>query len=177
MPAANLKPLISLADYERAAAELLDSATYGYIAGGAGDEITLSDNIAAWQRLAIRPRMLVGVGQRDLSTQLLGRRRAHPVLIAPTAFQRLAHPEGEIATARAAEATDTIICLSSLATTNPGALAQAVPEASRWFQLYVFADRGLSTELAASAVEHGYEALVVTVDLLVVGLRERELRT
>ena len=169
--------LITLADYERAAAEVLDAGPLSYIAGAAGDEITLRDNLAAWQRLAIRPRMLVGVGRRDLSVELLGARRPHPVLIAPTAFQRLAHPEAEIATARAAAATDTIMCLSTLATTPPQALAEAVPDAPRWFQLYVFSDRGVSRELVSVAAAGGYEALVVTVDLPVYGVRERELRS
>lgn len=168
--------LISLADYERAAAAVLDEGAHSYLAGGATDETTLRDNLAAWGRLAIRPRMLVGVGQRDPSVELLGRRRPHPVLIAPTAFQRFAHADGEIATARAAAATNTIMCLSTLATTSADALAEAVPEAPRWFQLYVFSDRGISRELVQRAADHGYEALVVTVDLPVVGIRDRELR-
>jgi 4-hydroxymandelate oxidase len=177
MDQANPPGLISLADYERAATELLDPGALSYLAGAAADEITLRDNLAAWQRLAIRPRMLVGVGQRDLGVELLGRRRPHPVLIAPTAFQRLAHPEAEIATARAAAKTGTVMCLSTLSTTPPDRLAEAVPDAPRWFQLYVFSDRGISSELVSRAVQHGYEALVVTVDLPVFGVRERELRS
>ncbi len=177
MPRPDPETLISIADYERAAAEVLGAAAHSYLAGGATDETTLRDNPAAWGRLAIRPRMLVGVGRRDLSVELLGRRRAHPLLIAPTAFQRLAHVEGEIATARAAAATATIMCLSTLATTSPEALAEAVPEAPRWFQLYVFSDRGVSRELVQRAAGNGYEALIVTVDLPVYGLRERELRS
>jgi 4-hydroxymandelate oxidase len=168
--------LVSLADYEREAERALVPGAWAYYAGGAGDEITLRENAVAWSRLAIRPRVLVGVGERDPSVTLLGRRRAHPVLIAPTAHQRLAHPDGELATARAAAATETIMCLSTLATTSLIDLARAVPDASRWFQLYVFKDRGLSRELVASAVAHGYEALVLTADLPVVGTRERELR-
>jgi 4-hydroxymandelate oxidase len=171
------QPLLSLADYERAASELLDAGALSYIAGGAGDEITLDDNLAAWRRFALRPRMLVGVGHCDTSIELLGVRRPHPLLIAPTAFQRLAHRDGEIATAQAAAATATVMCLSTLATTSPEALAEAVPDAPRWFQLYVFSDRGVSRELVARAVQHGYEALVVTVDLPILGVRERELRS
>jgi isopentenyl diphosphate isomerase/L-lactate dehydrogenase-like FMN-dependent dehydrogenase len=169
--------LISLADYERAAAAVLEPGALAYYAGGAGDEITLRDNISAWGRLAIAPRMLVGVGRRDPSVTVLGKRRPHPLMIAPTAYQRLGHVEGEIATARGAAATGTVMCLSTLGTTSAPALAQSVPDASRWFQLYVFADRGVSRELVAQAIEHGYEALVVTVDLPVLGFRERELRT
>jgi 4-hydroxymandelate oxidase len=175
--AADPPTLISLADYERAAADILDVGAHSYVAGAAADEITLRDNLAAWRRIAIRPRVLVGVGRRDPSVELLGRRRPHPVLIAPVAFQRLAHQEAEIATARAAAATDTVMCLSTLATTPPEALAAAVPDAPRWFQLYVFTDRGVSAELVARAAAHGFEALVVTVDLPVYGERERELRS
>ncbi len=171
------EPLISLADFERAAVGRLDSAAHGYIVGGAGDEITLEDNEAAWRRIAIRPRMLVGVGQRDQAVELLGRRRPHPLIVAPMAFQRLAHREAEIEMARAAEDTQTIMCLSTLANSSPIELAQAVPGAPRWFQVYVFADRGVTRDLMTQAADHGYEALVVTVDLPVMGVRERDLRS
>jgi 4-hydroxymandelate oxidase len=176
-PADAAGPLVSLADYERAAEGSMEPGAHGYAFGGAGDEITLADNLASWRRLAIRPRMLVGVGRRDPSVTLLGKRRPHPLIIAPMAFQRLAHREGEIATARAAAATDTIMCLSTLATTGAQELATAVPDAPRWFQLYVFADRGVTRELVAVAAQEGYEALVVTVDLPVFGVRERDLRS
>jgi isopentenyl diphosphate isomerase/L-lactate dehydrogenase-like FMN-dependent dehydrogenase len=92
------------------------------------------------------------------------------------AFQRLAHPEAEIATARAAAASGSIVSISTFSNTSIPALAQAAPGAGRWFQLYVFKDRGVSRELVAQAVEHGFEALVITVDLPVIGVRERELR-
>lgn len=173
----DLDALVSPADWERAAQAALNPAAHAYIAGGASEEITLDDNRAAWSRLALVPRALVGVGRRDPSIELLGRRRPHPVLIAPTAYQRLAHPEGECDTARAAAATGTIMCLSTLATTSPEALAAAAPDAPRWFQLYVFRDRGVSRELVARAAGSGFEALVVTVDLTLFGRRERELRS
>lgn len=169
--------LITLADYERAAAESLDAGAQAYYSGGAADEVTLSDNEAAWRRLAIHPRVLVGVSERDLGVKLLGRWRRHPVIVAPTALHGLADPaEGEIATAHAAAATDSIVCISTFATKGVKAVARAVPQASRWFQLYVFNDRSVSRELVARAEEAGYEALVVTVDLPVRGARERELR-
>jgi 4-hydroxymandelate oxidase len=177
MDSAESTPLVSLADYERAAERVLDAGAWAYYAGGAGDELTMHENVAAWARLTIRPRVLVGVGERDPSVTLLGKRRAHPLLIAPTAHQRLAHPDGELATARAAAATETIMCLSTLATTTPADLAQAVPDTPRWFQLYVLKDRGVTRELVAAAVANGYEALMLTADLPVVGVRERELRT
>jgi isopentenyl diphosphate isomerase/L-lactate dehydrogenase-like FMN-dependent dehydrogenase len=169
--------LLSIPDYELAARAHLEPGALAYLDGGAGDELTLRDNVAAWRRWAIRPRPLVPVGTRDAGVTLLGRPRPHPLIVAPMAFQRLAHPDGEVGIARAAHATDTVMCLSTLATVNPTALAEAVPEAPRWYQLYVLSDRGVTRELVAAATEHGYQALVVTVDLPVLGVRERELRT
>jgi 4-hydroxymandelate oxidase len=125
--------LISLADYDRAAAKQLEPGAYGYYFGGAGDEITMHDNVAAWQRLAIRPRVLVGVGRRDPAVTLLGSVRPHPLIVAPMAFQRMAHPAAEIGMARAAAATGAIMCLSTLATTSAATLARACPEGVRLF--------------------------------------------
>src|SRR5437588_559183 len=144
--------LITVADYERAAAESLDAGVQAYYFGGAADEVTLGDNEAAWRRLAIHPRMLVGVSQRDMGVKLLGRERKHPLIVAPTALHGLADPaEGEIATARAAAATKSIVCISTFATKGVRSVAEAVPEASRWFQLYVFNERGVSRALVARA--------------------------
>jgi 4-hydroxymandelate oxidase len=168
---------VTLAELERMAQELLEPGIHGYYAGGAGDELTLRDNQSAWSRIAIRPRVMVDVSVRDPSTTVLGRRRAHPLIVAPTAFHRLASVEGEVASARGAAATETPFCLSTLSTTAAADLATAVPEADRWFQLYVLRDRGVTRELIAAATEHGYEALVVTVDLPVLGVRERDLRS
>lgn len=117
------------------------------------------------------------VSDRDPSTTVLGRPRAHPVIVAPTAVHRLAHPDGEQASARGAAAADAIFCLSSLATASPPEVATAAPDGERWFQLYVFRDRGLSRDLLAEATESGYEAIVITVDLPVLGTRERDIRS
>jgi isopentenyl diphosphate isomerase/L-lactate dehydrogenase-like FMN-dependent dehydrogenase len=168
---------LTIADFEARAAETLDPGPLGYYAGGAGDEITLRDNVEAWRRLALRPRVMVDVSARDPGVTLLGRPRPHPLVVAPMAFHRLACVDGEAATARAALATGTPFSLSTLATTTIPELAGAVPEADRWFQLYVLRDRGITRELVDSAVEHGYEALIVTVDFPEVGTRERDLRT
>ena len=168
---------VTLSDFERAAADRLAPGPHGYYAGGAGDELTLRDNEAAWRRIAIRPRVLVDVSQRDLRTTVLDREHPHPVFVAPTAFHRLAHPDGERATAHGAAAAEALYCLSSLATTTPAAVAEAAPGGRRWFQLYVFKDRGVSDALVDAAVAHGYEAIVVTADLPVLGVRERELRS
>jgi isopentenyl diphosphate isomerase/L-lactate dehydrogenase-like FMN-dependent dehydrogenase len=167
----------TIAEYERLAAETLPPGPYGFFAGGAGDEVTLADNVLAWRRWQIRPRVLVDVSSRDPGTVLLGRARPHPVLVAPTAFHRLAHPDGELATGRAARDTGTVMCLSTFSTVGAGELAEAVPDGTRWFQLYVFRDRGVTTAMVDAAVAGGYEALVVTVDLPVLGRRERDLRS
>jgi 4-hydroxymandelate oxidase len=166
----------SLAEYERDALATMSPQALGYIEGGAGDEVTLADNVAAWRRWALRPRMLVGASGCDLSVTVLGRRRSHPVIVAPTAFQRLAHPDGELAIARAAAATDTVMCVSTFASTGAATVAEGVPEVSRWFQLYALTDRGATRELIEDAARRGYEALVVTVDRPVLGIREREWR-
>ena len=156
----------------------LGVGAFGYFAGGAGDEITLRDNSAAWSRYALHPRVLVDVSERDASVELLGRRRPHPVVVAPMAYQKHAHPEGELATARAASATDSLYVLSTQSTTSPSAVAAAMDAGGgatdRWFQLYVFRDRQISRDLVVEARESGYEALVLTVDFPVAGWRERD---
>ncbi|MGA9858162.1 MAG: alpha-hydroxy acid oxidase [Solirubrobacteraceae bacterium] len=170
-------PLLSLADYERAALAAMSPEARSYIEGGAADELTRDDNPVAWQRLALRPRMLVGASGLDLGTELLGVGRPHPIVVAPTAFQQLVHPDGEIGIARAAEATNTVMCVSTLASAGAAEVAQSAPQTTRWFQLYAFSDPGVTRELVDSAAVHGYEALVVTVDRPVLGLRERERRS
>jgi isopentenyl diphosphate isomerase/L-lactate dehydrogenase-like FMN-dependent dehydrogenase len=164
----------SLADYEREALAKMSPEARGYIEGGAGDEVTLADNVAAWRRWALRPRMLVGARSCDPGVTLLGVRRAHPVIVAPTAFQRLVHPDGEVAIARAAAATGTVMCVSTFASAGAATVAEDVPEVARWFQLYALTDRGATRELIDDAGRRGYEALVVTVDRPVLGIRERE---
>ena len=172
-----MEPPANLAEYERLAAETLPPGPYGFFAGGAGDEITLADNLAAWRRWQVRPRVLVDVASRDPGTVLLGRARPHPVLVAPTAFHRLAHPDGELASGRAARDTGTVMCLSTFSTVGAAELAEAVPGGTRWFQLYVFRDRGVTRAMVEAAAAAGYEALVVTVDLPVLGRRDRDVRS
>jgi 4-hydroxymandelate oxidase len=163
-------------DYERLAEERLDANAHAYFAGGAGDEITMRDNLAAFQRLKLRPRVLVDVGAGTTRTTVLGTEISMPVVIAPLALQRLAHPDGELATARAAAAAETIMCLSTATTTRPAEVAAAAPDAPRWFQVYVFDDRAITEELIAEAIDSGYGALVLTVDAPFLGRRERDLR-
>jgi isopentenyl diphosphate isomerase/L-lactate dehydrogenase-like FMN-dependent dehydrogenase len=168
---------INVADFERAAAEKLDAGTLGYFAGGAGDELTLRDNVAAWSRWRLRPRVLAGIGEVTTVSELLGGSLSMPALVAPVAYQRLVDPEGEIGMARAAAAAGTAMCLSTLATTLPSELSAAVPAGRRWFQLYCFKDEAVTRALMDEAIESGFEAIVVTVDAPPGGNRERDRRT
>jgi isopentenyl diphosphate isomerase/L-lactate dehydrogenase-like FMN-dependent dehydrogenase len=168
---------INVADYERLAEAACEPGYWGYVAGGAGDEITLRENERAFRRRALRPRMLVDVSDVSTRTSLLGTEIALPLGVAPTSLQRVAHPDGEGALARAAAAAGTVYTLSSLASVRPRELAEAAPEALRWFQLYWSRDRGFTSELVAEAAEAGFSALVLTVDLPAAGPRERDLRS
>jgi 4-hydroxymandelate oxidase len=167
--------LANVWDYEAAAAERLEPGAYGYFAGGAGDETTLRDNVEAYRRWLLRPRVLADVAEPETATTVLGTPIALPLLIAPVAYQRVAHPDGEVAMARAAAAAGTIMCLSTLATSTPEEVAAT--GVARWFQLYVFRDPGITRELVDRAREAGFTALVVTVDTPVLGRRERDVRT
>src|SRR5947207_12739471 len=134
---------VNVRDYERLAEERLDANALAYYAGGAGDEVTLRENVAAFQRRKLRPRVLVDVGGCTTATTVLGTEVSMPVLVAPLAVQRMAHPEGELATARAAAAAGTVMCLSTAATARPAEVAVAAPGAPQWFQVYVFEDRAI----------------------------------
>jgi isopentenyl diphosphate isomerase/L-lactate dehydrogenase-like FMN-dependent dehydrogenase len=171
------EPLVNVTDYERAAAERLEPGVLGYFAGGAGDEVTLAENVWAWRRWRLRPRMLAGIGEWETSAEVLGERVAAPILVAPVAYQGLVDPEGEAAMARAAVAAGTVMCLSTLATMRPRDVAAAAPGGRRWFQLYCFRDAGVTRALVEEAVGSGFEAIVVTVDAPRGGNRERDLRT
>ena len=167
---------VNVDDFEEAARERLEPGPYAYFAGGAGDEHTLRANAAAFERWELRPRVLVDVGEVSAATKVLGTQIALPVLVAPTAFQRLADPEGELATARAASAAGTVMCLSTISSVTPAELAAAVPGAPLWFQLYWSRDRGFTKELLAAVADAGFRALVLTVDFPVAGRRERDVR-
>jgi isopentenyl diphosphate isomerase/L-lactate dehydrogenase-like FMN-dependent dehydrogenase len=163
-------------DYEALARESLDENAWEYFRGGAGDESTLRENLAAFERWKLRPRLLVDVTTVDAGTTVLGTPVASPILVAPVALQKLADPEGEAATARAAAAAGTIMMLSSSATMRPGPVAEAAPGGTRWFQVYVFRDRGVTQSLIDEACEHGYSALVLTIDVPILGRREGAIR-
>jgi 4-hydroxymandelate oxidase len=148
---------------------------FDYFAGGAEDEVTLRANRAAWQNVFLRPRVLVDVSTVDTSITLFGQQLAHPVLLAPAAFQRLADPEGECATARAARRSGSLLVASTLATCSVEEIANAAP-GPFWFQLYVFRDRALTQALVERAIAAGASALCLTVTVPVQGRRERDVR-
>jgi 4-hydroxymandelate oxidase len=167
--------LLNIQDYHRAARAKLPKDVLDYYEGGALDEITLRENTAGWERLKLYYYVLAGVGTRDLSTTILGRSISLPIGVAPMAFQKLACAAGEIATANAAKAVGTLFILSSFSNT---AMESVLPQAAspRWFQLYVYKDRGITGELVRRAEAAGAEAIVVTVDAPGLGTRERDVR-
>jgi 4-hydroxymandelate oxidase len=166
---------VNLLDIEARAFERLPREIADYFAGGAEDEVTLRANRAAFDAMLLRPRYLVDVSERDLRTTVLGAPIEFPVMLAPTGFQQLAHPDGELATARAAQRAGTVMVLSTFSTMSLEEVQRAAP-APKWFQLYVHKDRGLTRSLVTRAHAAGYQALVLTVDVPVLGRRERDIR-
>ena len=170
-----MKDVLNLDDFEAPARERLDPAAWAYYSGGAGDEVTLAENVAAFRRHRLRPRILVDVSSVDTSTTFLGTHVSLPVGLCPNAMQTLAHPDGEVATARAAVEASVLMTLSTISGRSLEDVA-ATGAAPRWFQLYVPQDRSLGKDLIRRAVDAGYRAIVLTADLPVPGYRERELR-
>lgn len=166
---------VTVDDYEPIARERLPRDVYDFYAGGAGDEWTLAENRRAFERWSLRPRYLRGAGLPDPSTSILGVPISFPVLVAPWAFQRLAHPDGEIATARAAAAAGTAMVVSSTTIEYLEDVA-AASDGPKWWQLYVFDDRGFTSEMLRRVVDAGYGAVCLTVDFPVSGLRHRDTR-
>lgn len=172
--------IVSLGDHEKHARQHLDDNAWAYFSGGAGDEITLRSNQRAWEKILLSPRVLQAVAGGHTRLQLLGRTLAHPILLAPVAFQRMAHPDAELATAHAAAALGAGLVLSTQSSVPLESVAQAIlGEATRgplWFQLYLQPDRGFTRALVQRAEQAGFEALVLTVDAPVQGVRDRERR-
>ena len=162
------------ASLESRARQVLDRVVYEYFAGGADDESTLRDNEAAWRRIRLLPRVLRDVSTVSTAHDLLGVRIAAPILVAPMAFQRLAHPDGERAMARAAAHSGIPMVVSTMSTVTLEDVAAAAPESVRWFQFYVHRDRDLSRRLLERAEASGCAAVVLTVDLPVVGRRRKD---
>ena len=175
--AERLARMVTLTEFEPLAREVMDPAAFDYVAGGSWDESTLADNEAAWRRLRLRPRVLVDVSRVDAATTMLGVPVAMPVAIAPMAVQSLAHPDAESAMARAAAAAGIPMILSTTSSQSIETVARAVPGGTRWFQVYVQSDSAVSRSLVERAAAAGFEAIVLTVDLPVLGYRERDRRS
>lgn len=178
-PAARLsaipQDIVAAADYEAYARARLDANAWAYIASGAADEITWRDNRAAFDRLRLEGRVLAEVRGGHTRLELFGQPFAHPVLLAPVAYQKLAHPDGELATVQAAAAMDAGMVVSTLASYPLEEIAR-LAQGPLWFQLYIQPDRGFTLELVRRAEAAGYQALVVTVDAPIAGIRNREQR-
>ncbi len=169
--------IVSLADFEPLARLAMEPDAFDYVAGGAYDELTLAENEAAWRRRRLRPRVLVDVSRLDPSTTMLGAPTTMPLAIAPMAAEGLAHPDGETAVARAAAAAGVPFILSTMSTRSMEEVAIAVPDGIRWFQLYTQADPGRTRDLIQRAEASGYRAIILTVDLPLLGYRERDRRS
>lgn len=167
---------VDVMDYARLAPAHMSKMAWEYISGGAVDELTERWNHEAYEHIRLRPRNLVDVSRLDLRTRLFGVEMPFPILLAPTAYHRLAHPEGELATVRGANATGATMVLSTYSTTSLEEVAAAA-QVPLWFQLYVQPDRDFTRALVHRAEAAGYRALAVTVDAPVLGLRYREQRT
>lgn len=163
-------------EWEARAAQVLERGPFDYIAGGAGAESTMRANRDAFESWRLRPRMLMGTAQRDPSISVLGTRSPSPFLLAPIGVQTIAHPEGELAVARAAAATGVPLVVSTASSIAMETIAEAMGEAPRWFQLYWVNDREIVVSLIQRAEASGHAILVLTVDTLTLGWRERDLR-
>lgn len=167
--------LVNLEEAEARAAAALEGPTFDFVAAGAGDEVVLGRNRAAFRRWCLVPRALRDVAEIDTSVEVLGQRIPFPVLVPPMGLQRIVHPEGEVEMARGVAAAGTIMCVSTVSTRSPEEIAATGVE--RWFQLYLFEDRAITADLVAQAREAGYGALVLTVDGAVIGRRDRAIRS
>ncbi|XP_039144995.1 peroxisomal (S)-2-hydroxy-acid oxidase GLO4-like [Dioscorea cayenensis subsp. rotundata] len=162
---------VKLNEFEELARKILLKKNYDFFRGGAEDEYTLSENIKAFQRILFRPRVLIDVSKIDMSTSLLGFKMAAPIMVAPTAFHKLAHHEGEVAVARAAAACNAIMVLSFSSNCTIEEVASSC-DAVRFFQLYVIKQRDVSMKLVKRAESNGFKAIVLTVDRPRLGRRE-----
>ncbi|CAN1841508.1 Glycolate oxidase 1 [Linum perenne] len=162
-------------EYQAIAKQKLPKMAYDYYASGAEDEWSLAENRNAFSRILFRPRILIDVTKIDITTTVLGFKISMPIMIAPTAFQKMAHPDGEYATARAASAAGTIMTLSSWATSSVEEVASTGP-GIRFFQLYVYKDRNVVAQLVRRAEKAGFKAIALTVDTPRLGRREADIK-
>jgi 4-hydroxymandelate oxidase len=167
--------MLDLENLEHRARECLSATTYNYFAGGADDETTLAENPAAWKRIRLVPRVLRDVGEISIATEVLGTPMSMPIMVGPWAFQGLAYPGGEPATAQGAAAAGAVMVVSTVATSSLEDVAAAAAGSPLWFQFYLLRDRGMTADLLSRAVAAGYRAVVMTVDKLPVPGRRRRL--
>ncbi|KAK9923791.1 hypothetical protein M0R45_032191 [Rubus argutus] len=161
--------------FQELARQVLPKMYYDFYTGGAEDQFTLKENVEAFRRITLRPRVLVDVSRIDMSTTVLGYKISAPIMIAPTSMHQLAHPEGEVATARAAAASDTIMILSYGSTCTVEEVASSC-NAVRFFQLYIYKRRDISAQIVQRAEKNGYKAVVLTVDVPRPGKREADIK-
>lgn len=169
-------PLACVKDYEENAKGTLDRNALDYYSSGANEQVTLAENRLAFTRYRIMPRILVDVRNIDMETTILGQRVSMPICVSPTAMQRMAHPQGELATATASSAAKTCMILSSWSSTSLEDVATANGEGLRWFQLYVYKDRQVVAQLVQRAEAAGYKAIALTVDAPLLGRRLADVR-
>ncbi|KAB0798468.1 hypothetical protein PPYR_09461 [Photinus pyralis] len=167
---------VCVQDFETHAFQVLAKGPLDYYKSGAGDQLTLENNRKAFSKLRIRPRCFRDVSTRNLSTTVMGTTVCVPFGIAPTAMQKLAHPDGEIASVRAAEKMGTIFILSTISTTSLEDVAAAAPNAHKWYQLYIYKDREITANLVKRAEAAGFKAIVLTVDSPRFGIRRDDIR-
>ncbi|XP_065866990.1 peroxisomal (S)-2-hydroxyacid oxidase GLO4-like isoform X1 [Euphorbia lathyris] len=166
---------VNVNDFQVLAKQVLPKMYYDFYTGGAEDEHTLKENVEAFRRITFRPRVLVDVSTISMSTTILGHTISSPIMIAPTAMHKLAHPQGEIATARAAAACNTIMVLSFSSSCNLEEVAASC-NAVRFFQLYVYKRRDIAANLVQRAERNGYKAIVLTADTPRLGRREADIK-
>ncbi|XP_023444038.1 2-Hydroxyacid oxidase 2 isoform X5 [Dasypus novemcinctus] len=169
-------PLVCLADFQAHARKRLSKSTWDYIEGAADEGVTKDENIAAFKKIRLRPRYLRDVTKVDTRTTIQGEEVSAPVGIAPSGFHCLAWPDGEMSTARAAQEAGICYTTSTYASCTLEDIVTAAPKGLRWFQLYVQTDRLLNKQLVRRAESLGFRALVITVDVPVVGNRRQDLR-
>ncbi|XP_064542752.1 uncharacterized protein LOC135431507 [Drosophila montana] len=168
--------LVCVEDFEKRASSQLEKNALDYYKSGAGEQFTLGLNREAFKRLRLRPRFLRDVSQLDLGCKILGHQLKWPLGIAPTAMQKMAHPDGEIGNARAAGKAGSIFILSTLSTTSLEDLSAGAPDTCKWFQLYIYKERSLTEKLVRRAEKANFKALVLTVDAPVFGHRRSDVR-
>lgn len=166
---------VNVNEFQELARQVLLKMYYDYYTGGAEDQQTLKENVEAFRRITIRPRILVDVSRIDMSTAILGYKTSAPIMIAPTAMHKLAHPEGEVATARAAAASDVIMGLSYMSTCTVEEVASSC-DAVRFFQIYVYKRRDITALMVQRAERNGFKAIILTADTPRLGRREADIK-